>query len=51
VSGLSKSELQGDKAGKHWEAIAKLAAQAFPDYALPYMVQYGVYGFATSVAR
>lgn len=33
------------------KAIAALATRAFPDYALPYLVEYGVYGLVGSLAR
>jgi glyoxylase-like metal-dependent hydrolase (beta-lactamase superfamily II) len=42
--GPAKAELDGPKAGEHHKKIAALAAKAFPDYAYPYLVEYGVYG-------
>lgn len=52
VSGLGerKSELGGANAAAHHKAIAERAKAAFPDYALPYMVEYGVYGLAGAIA-
>lgn len=44
--GVRKSEISGDAAGQHWMALQKAFEQAFPDYALSYMIQYGVYGLA-----
>ena len=46
--GASKVELSGDKAGLHWAALQKTFEHAYPDYALGYMIQYGVYGLALS---
>lgn len=48
--GAAKSELSGPKAGDHYEKITALAQQAFPDYALPYMIDYGVYGLVNQIA-
>jgi glyoxylase-like metal-dependent hydrolase (beta-lactamase superfamily II) len=48
--GAAKSELSGPKASEHYKKIAALAAQAFPDYALPYMIEYGVYGLVNQIA-
>lgn len=48
--GPRKSELCGDAAAPHHEALTKRAAAAFPDYALPYMVQYSVYGLVNQLA-
>lgn len=42
--GPAKSELSGPKAGEHAKAITALATKAFPDHALPYLVEYGSYG-------
>lgn len=47
----AKTELSGPKAGDHYKAITTLATKAFPDYALPYMIEYGVYGLALQVAK
>jgi glyoxylase-like metal-dependent hydrolase (beta-lactamase superfamily II) len=44
--GPKRSELAGPKAPTHHKRIAELAKEAFPDYALPYMVEYGVYALA-----
>jgi hypothetical protein len=48
--GAAKSELSGPKAGDHYKKISALAAQAFPDYALQYMIDYGVYGLVNQIA-
>ncbi len=42
--GARKSELNGPEAGRHHAAVQALFERAFPAYALPYMVGYGVYG-------
>lgn len=45
VGGLQdKSVLQGEKAAAHYKALQTQFEAAFPDYALGYMIQYGVYG-------
>jgi len=44
--GAAKTELTSPDANKHWKAITTQAEKAFPDYKLPYMVTYGVYGLA-----
>jgi glyoxylase-like metal-dependent hydrolase (beta-lactamase superfamily II) len=49
--GPAKSELFGPELGTHAKTIAALAEQAFPDYALDYMIEYGVYGLAQQLAR
>lgn len=49
VAGLGTrgSELSDAKSAKpHYEALEKRLAAAFPDYRLPYMVRYSVYGLA-----
>jgi glyoxylase-like metal-dependent hydrolase (beta-lactamase superfamily II) len=48
--GSRKAELCGNEAGPHYQALQQRAAQAFPDYALPYMVGYGVYGLVTQLS-
>jgi glyoxylase-like metal-dependent hydrolase (beta-lactamase superfamily II) len=48
--GAAKAELSGPKAGEHYKQIVALAAQAFPDYRLPYMIDFGVYGLVNQVA-
>jgi hypothetical protein len=48
--GSRKAELCGDGAAAHYEALTKRAAETSPDYALPYMVQYGVYGLVNQIA-
>ena len=44
-----RSVLQGAGAGTHWKALAKNAQERFPEHALPYMIEFGVYGLATSL--
>jgi glyoxylase-like metal-dependent hydrolase (beta-lactamase superfamily II) len=46
--GERKAELSGPDAGKHYEALQKEFEAAFPDYALSYMILYGVYGLVNS---
>jgi glyoxylase-like metal-dependent hydrolase (beta-lactamase superfamily II) len=48
--GTAKSELAGPNAGAHYKKIAALAAQELPEYALPYMIEYGVYGLVNQIA-
>lgn len=48
--GPKKSELRGAKAGAHYQAIAARAAKELPDYAFPYLVEYGAYGLVDQVA-
>ncbi|NTX34531.1 MBL fold metallo-hydrolase [Myxococcus sp. CA033] len=48
--GGRKAELCGDAAAPHHAELEKRAAAAFPEYALPYMVRYGVYGLVHRVA-
>jgi glyoxylase-like metal-dependent hydrolase (beta-lactamase superfamily II) len=48
---VHEADLMGPQAGVHYQAIAALASQAFPDYALPYMISYGVYGLAMAIAQ
>ncbi len=42
--------LTGDQAGEHYAALTAAAEAAFPDYALAYLVTYGVYGLALQAA-
>jgi hypothetical protein len=49
--GPRRSELFGDAMPLHAKAIAARAADAFPGYAYPFLVEYGVYGLAQQVAR
>jgi glyoxylase-like metal-dependent hydrolase (beta-lactamase superfamily II) len=42
--------LTGDDAGTHYAALTDAAKAAFPDYALDYMITYGVYGLALALA-
>jgi glyoxylase-like metal-dependent hydrolase (beta-lactamase superfamily II) len=50
VAGLGerKSELSGPKVGEHFAALQEEFEAVFPDYALSYMVLYGVYGLVNS---
>ncbi len=48
--GARRPELCGNEAGPHYKALAERASKAFPDYGLPYMVEYSVYGLATQLA-
>jgi glyoxylase-like metal-dependent hydrolase (beta-lactamase superfamily II) len=52
VAGLgdAKAELAGEEAGEHYKKIAEQAAARFPGYALPYMIEYGVYGLVNQIA-
>lgn len=43
--------IQGPKAQEHFQSIQKEFEAAFPDYGLPYMIGYGVYGLALSLAN
>jgi glyoxylase-like metal-dependent hydrolase (beta-lactamase superfamily II) len=47
----AKAMLQGAQAAELYTAIAASAAKRFPDYALSYLVQYGVYGLAMQKAQ
>ena len=50
--GAKKSELSDpEKNGAHWKAITARLAARFQTYALPYMVEYGVYGLALSKVK
>jgi glyoxylase-like metal-dependent hydrolase (beta-lactamase superfamily II) len=46
----AKSELGGSSAGLHYKKIAEQATQKYPQYALPYLVEYGVYGLVNQIA-
>lgn len=48
--GPARAELSGPKAGAHYEKIAALAAEKYPTYALPFMIEYGVYGLVDQIA-
>jgi hypothetical protein len=48
--GARKTELCGGSPGPHYEELTKRATQAFPQYTLPYMVQYSVYGLVNALA-
>jgi len=50
--GPRTSELSDSvKSGAHWKAITARLVDRFPTYALPYMVEYGVYGLALSKVK
>lgn len=53
IAGLGdrRSELSGPNAGQHYKALAQLAAEAFPSYTLPYMIEYGVYGYVNTLVK
>jgi hypothetical protein len=47
--GDKKSELADPaKAQSHYAALQDLAAKAYPDYKLPYLIGYGIYGLVNS---
>lgn len=48
--GSRKAELCGSEAGPHYQTLQQRAANTFPEYALPYMVGYGVYGLVNQLA-
>jgi len=49
--GQAKSELfDPNTATKHHKKLQKLISDSFPDYKLPYMIKYGIYGLAQSLA-
>lgn len=48
--GPARSELAGPRASEHHKKIAALAAKEFPDYAFPYLIEYGVYGLVNQTA-
>lgn len=43
-----RAVLQGKDAGAHWKAIRQQAEKKYPDHALSYLIEYGVYGLALS---
>jgi glyoxylase-like metal-dependent hydrolase (beta-lactamase superfamily II) len=45
------AEFTGEAAGGHWAAITEEARAAFPERGLDYLITYGVYGLAQSMAR
>lgn len=49
--GERRAELSGPQAGEHYKAIAARAQKAFPDYDLPFMIEYGVYGLVNALNR
>lgn len=46
----AKSELGGSNAGLHYKKIAEQAALKYPQHALPYLIEYGVYGLVNQLA-
>ena len=48
--GAAKGELCAGDASAHYREIARRAGARFPDYALAYMIEYGVYGLAQQLA-
>lgn len=48
--GERRQELFTAEAGGHYKQIADLAAAAYPDHALPYLIEYGVYGLVNQMA-
>ncbi len=46
--GARKSELTGPEAGTHYAALQTAFEKAFPDYKLPYMIGYSIYGMVNS---
>lgn len=46
--GNKKNELISDKANEHYTNITQIFKKEFPNYNLPYMIQYGVYGLVNS---
>lgn len=46
----ASTELTSENAQHHYRALRALAERAFPDHALPYMIEYGVYGLAQQIA-
>lgn len=50
--GARRSELADPKkSGAHYKELEKRFASEFPDYKLPYMIGYSVYGLVASVAK
>lgn len=48
LSVSDRSELQGEQAQKHYSEIQLQFERKFPDYKLPYMIGYGIYGLVNS---
>lgn len=46
----AKGELSGANAGQHYKRLAEQAAQKYPQHALPYLIEYGVYGLVNQIA-
>ncbi|GBF48530.1 beta-lactamase [Leptospira ryugenii] len=46
--GAKQTELKSDQANKHYQVLEKQIAKEYPDYALPYMIGYGVYGLVNA---
>lgn len=49
--GERRAELKGDQASTHHDAMAARIVEAYPDYALPYMTQYSIYGLAGAMGQ
>ena len=47
--GEQQTELLGEEATVHHQKIATLIAEAFPEYHLPYMTEFSIYGLVGSV--
>ncbi len=50
LGGMAAAELAGPNAGQHYQKVAAQAAQKYPQYALPYLIEYGVYGLLNQLA-
>lgn len=50
LGGTARAELTGPNADRHYQLVADQAAQKYPQYALPYMIRYGVYGLLLQIA-
>ncbi|HNN95173.1 MAG TPA: MBL fold metallo-hydrolase [Pseudomonadota bacterium] len=46
----AKAELSGPGASTHYQILSERAAQKYPQYALPYLIQYGAYGLLNQIA-
>lgn len=50
LGGSAKAELSGPSASPHYKRVAMQAAEKYPQYTLPYLVEYGVYGLLNQLA-
>jgi glyoxylase-like metal-dependent hydrolase (beta-lactamase superfamily II) len=50
IAELGAGALLGSEAATHHAAISERIAAAYPEHALPYMIQYSIYGLATALA-